>query len=61
MTSNLAQTEIADHASALRDEAERRQRVRLGGSDDDNSVGDTVIVSRQFHETCVQPILKVGA
>jgi ATP-dependent Clp protease ATP-binding subunit ClpB len=50
MTSNLASDEIAQHAVGLRQDA--------SNSDEDDDKDDTVVISRQFKDGIVKPILK---
>ena len=54
MTSNLASTEIADHAIRLRKEAEKA----LDHDHQDESESGEVKLSRQFQESVIQPVLK---
>merc|ERR1719419_2002640 len=63
MTSNLASTEIADHALQLRREADDIAQERAAGlSNDDKedilAKSDKIKISRHFKEKVVQPILK---
>eukprot|EP00095_Tigriopus_kingsejongensis_P003076 snap_masked-scaffold2346_size16788-processed-gene-0.5 protein:Tk03076 transcript:snap_masked-scaffold2346_size16788-processed-gene-0.5-mRNA-1 annotation:"suppressor of potassium transport" len=55
MTSNLASTEIADHALQLRREAEMVVQERAQGHLNDQA---QITISRHFKEQVVQPILK---
>ena len=50
MTSNLASTEIADHAMDLRREAEVFAKERNEGKndDDDDDLEEKITISRQF-------------
>jgi len=57
MTSNLASTEIADHAMDLRQEAEMIAKERKEGNDFEN-LEEKITISRHFKEKTVQPILK---
>merc|ERR1711994_1217654 len=58
MTSNLASTEIAEHALQLRREAEDIARERYAGNIEDQDIGEKITISRHFKEKVVQPILK---
>lgn len=51
MTSNLASDEIALHAIQLREEAEKLKATKPNNN-------DTVVISRQFKDKIVKPILK---
>ena len=57
MTSNLASTEIADHAMDLRHEAEMIAKERKEGNNFEN-IEEKITISRHFKEKTVQPILK---
>ena len=48
MTSNLASTEIADHAMDLRREAEVFAKERNEGKSDDDDLEEKITISRQF-------------
>lgn len=59
MTSNLASSEIADHALQLRREADDLAKERAEGKlEPDADLADKVTISRHFKEKVVQPILK---
>jgi len=63
MTSNLASTEIADHALQLRREAEDIAQERAQGTSNDDkedilASNEKIKISRHFKEKVVQPILK---
>lgn len=64
MTSNLASTEIADHALQLRREADDIAQERAAGTSNDDKedilakASDKIKISRHFKEKVVQPILK---
>ena len=65
MTSNLAADEIAEYGAQLRQEAKERQKQKLfvqSGKKNsllhDNNESGTAVVSKQFKETVVRPILK---
>jgi len=58
MTSNLASTEIAEHALQLRREAQEVAKQRYEGSIEDQDLEDKITISRHFKERIVQPILK---
>ena len=61
MTSNLASTEIADHALQLRREAENIAKERMEGTLEETDLlpnASKIKISRQFKEKVVQPILK---
>lgn len=59
MTSNLASTEIAEHALQLRREADEILRERAKGNLlDDAELQSKISISRHFKERVVQPILK---
>jgi len=58
MTSNLASTEIAEHALQLRREAQEVDKQRYEGSIEDQDLEDKITISRHFKEKIVQPILK---
>ena len=57
MTSNLASTEIAEHAIGLRKEAEMIDKERKEGNNLED-IEEKVIISRKFKEKVVQRILK---
>jgi len=57
MTSNLASTEIADHAMDLRRENEMIAKERKEGHHIDD-LEEKITISRHFKEKAVQPILK---
>ena len=58
MTSNLASTEIAEHALQLRREAEDIARERYAGNIEDQEIGEKITISRHFQDKIIQPILK---
>ena len=58
MTSNLASTEIAEHALQLRREADNIAKERAEGTLEDANINEKVTISRHFKEKVVQPILK---
>ena len=58
MTSNLASTEIAEHALQLRREAEDVARERFAGNIEDKDISEKITISRHFKEKIIQPILK---
>jgi len=58
MTSNLASTEIAEHALQLRREAEDIARERYAGNIEDQDIGEKITISRHFKDRIIQPILK---
>ena len=58
MTSNLASTEIADHALQLRREAEDLAKERYAGNIEDKDLGEKITISRHFKDRIIQPILK---
>ncbi|KAG8226018.1 hypothetical protein J437_LFUL004139 [Ladona fulva] len=58
MTSNLASDEIAEHALQLRKEAEEIERQKYAGDIKDEDLPEKIVISRQFKERVVQPILK---
>ena len=58
MTSNLASTEIAEHALQLRREAEDIARERYAGNIEDQDIGEKITISRHFKDKIIQPILK---
>jgi len=62
MTSNLAADEIAEYGAQLRKETKERQKARLSVSNNDTNQHDIetsqTVVSRQFKEKVVRPILK---
>ena len=58
MTSNLASTEIADHALQLRREAEDVAKERYAGNIEDKDLGEKITISRHFKDRIIQPILK---
>ena len=58
MTSNLASTEIAEHALQLRREAEDIARERYAGNIGDLDLGEKITISRHFKDRIIQPILK---
>ena len=58
MTSNLASTEIADHALQLRREAEDIAKERYAGNIEDKDLGEKITISRHFKDRIIQPILK---
>ena len=57
MTSNLASTEIADHAMELRKESEIIAKERKEGNKVED-LEEKITISRHFKERVVQPILK---
>ena len=57
MTSNLASTEIAEHALGLRKEAEMIAKERNEGHNLED-ISEKVTISRTFKEKVVQKILK---
>jgi len=58
MTSNLASTEIAEHALQLRREAEDIAKERYAGNIKDKDIGNNITISRHFKDKIIQPILK---
>jgi len=58
MTSNLASTEIAEHALQLRREAEDIAKERYAGHIEDKDIGEKITISRHFKDRIIQPILK---
>ncbi|KAI0232506.1 caseinolytic mitochondrial matrix peptidase chaperone subunit B [Lamellibrachia satsuma] len=58
MTSNLANEEIAQHALQLREEADQIHKQRREGRLDDLELPEQIIISKQFKEDVVRPILK---
>ena len=64
MTSNLAADEIAEYGAQLRQEAKERQKQKLSVLPDQNEQSakndgcEVTVVSRQFKERVVRPILK---
>merc|ERR1712058_51404 len=58
MTSNLASTEIAEHALQLRREAEDIAKERYAGNIEDKDIGENITISRHFKDKIIQPILK---
>jgi len=59
MTSNLASTEIAEHALQLRREAEDISKERYAGNiEDKDDIGEKITISRHFKDRIIQPILK---
>ncbi len=59
MTSNLASSEIAEHALQLRREADDLDRDRAEGRlEPDADLSDRITISRHFKERVVRPILK---
>jgi len=58
MTSNLASTEIAEHALQLRREAEDIAKERYAGNIEDKDIGENITISRHFKDRIIQPILK---
>ena len=58
MTSNLASTEIAEHALQLRRQAEDIARERYAGNIEDQELGEKITISRHFKDKIIQPILK---
>ncbi len=59
MTSNLASSEIAEHALQLRREADEVVRERVAGTlEPDADLSEKITISRHFKEKVVQPILK---
>merc|ERR1719150_522829 len=58
MTSNLASTEIAEHALQLRREAEDIAKERYAGNIEDKDLGEKITISRHFKDRIIQPILK---
>ena len=58
MTSNLASTEIAEHALQLRREADDLAKERAEGTLEDATMEEKITISRHFKERVVQPILK---
>ncbi|KAH0550867.1 hypothetical protein KQX54_021024 [Cotesia glomerata] len=58
MTSNLASEEIAQHAIQLRSEAERILSHRLDQNSDQDQQPEHIVISRNFKDQVVRPILK---
>ena len=58
MTSNLASTEIAEHALQLRREAEDIAKEKYAGHIEDKDIGEKITISRHFKDRIIQPILK---
>uniref|UniRef100_A0A0C9R1I9 Clpb_1 protein n=1 Tax=Fopius arisanus TaxID=64838 RepID=A0A0C9R1I9_9HYME len=58
MTSNLASEEIAEHAIQLRAEAERLLNQRLDKSESEDQTPEQIVISRNFKDEVVRPILK---
>ncbi|XP_046394566.1 caseinolytic peptidase B protein homolog [Ischnura elegans] len=58
MTSNLASDEIAEHAIQLRKEAQEIEKQKYAGDIKDEELPEKIVISRQFKEQVVQPILK---
>jgi len=58
MTSNLASTEIAEHALQLRREAEDIVKERYAGNIEDKDISEKITISRHFKDRIIQPILK---
>jgi len=58
MTSNLASTEIAEHALQLRREAKEISKERYAGNIGDQEIKENITISRHFKEKIIQPILK---
>ena len=58
MTSNLASTEIAEHALQLRREAEDIAKERYTGNIEDKDIRENITISRHFKDRIIQPILK---
>jgi len=58
MTSNLASTEIAEHALQLRRESEDLAKEKYSGALEKGELEDKITISRHFKEKIVQPILK---
>ncbi|CAD5115404.1 DgyrCDS4382 [Dimorphilus gyrociliatus] len=58
MTSNLASDQIADYGMQLREE--QRQRYQDKRKNEQNEIIEKVTVSKQFKDTVIKPILKVG-
>ncbi|XP_057318422.1 caseinolytic peptidase B protein homolog [Microplitis mediator] len=58
MTSNLASEEIAEHAMQLRAEAERVLNKRLDENSDEDQQPEHIVISRNFKDEVVRPILK---
>ena len=57
MTSNLASTEIAEHALQLRREAEDIAKEIYAGNIEDKDIGENITISRHFKDKIIQPIL----
>ena len=55
MTSNLASTEIADHALQLRREAEDIAKEKYAGNIEDKDMGENITISRHFKDRIIQP------
>ncbi|KAK0073001.1 hypothetical protein PV325_010397, partial [Microctonus aethiopoides] len=58
MTSNLASEEIAEHAMQLRSESERLLTQRFGNNSDEDQAPEQIVISRNFKDKVVRPILK---
>lgn len=58
MTSNLASDEIAQHAIQLRKETQEIEKQKYAGDISDENFPEKIVISRQFKEKVVQPILK---
>ncbi|XP_015116997.1 caseinolytic peptidase B protein homolog [Diachasma alloeum] len=58
MTSNLASEEIAEHGIQLRAEAERLLNQRLDKTENEDQAPDQIVISRNFKDEVVRPILK---
>lgn len=58
MTSNLASTEIADHAMELRKETEMLTKERDKFDSEKTIIDERITISKHFKEKVVQPILK---
>ena len=54
MTSNLASSEIAEHAQGLRREAEEQRRLRR----EEEPGGERIDISGHFKEAVIRPVLK---
>lgn len=58
MTSNLAADEIAEYGMQLREEAAKLQKKLYDGQVNDENIEETIMVSKQFKEKVVRPLLK---
>ena len=55
MTSNLASSEIAEHALQLRREAEEGRKEKR---EEEEKVGERITISGNFKENVIRPVLK---